>query len=429
MHSWRIFFTRRATSHATTSDFCANPAVWMSTSEGRSCAGIPPAVSMVNYDKWDKIDVSDDEDDRPRRANVTRLDGPSRVTFGGRSGRRRGRGDEGRPLGIGPRHHRHPRRGRRRRRRGRREGDGQHGLRQVRPHRRGRERRGGRPRVLRGRGARRPVRPERHRRRRRARVPTAPAPSTSPAPSAATDTAAATLAERTARFTANGGRDARSPGAPSGEDTCGVRIATRCASAPSPPRARARDVAVRCTSTRVEVAIMAPPKPGAVVVARCLLSDEWAHPVDPEPEDPDDDDDDARAFGDWEVCDWEPASLGGRRVVRVTARKRGMGMLTHWWRKATVGGAEIDPAQITARKPGKAEGGETGVGRSHGGVQAKSSRTGTHRGAPGMTRGGERERERERDVEKMGRERWRGSWIRHVSSRFGSASSAAKERR
>ena len=55
------------------------------------------------------------------------------------------------------------------------------------------------------------------------------------------------------------------------------------------------------------------------------------------------------------MCDWEPASLGGRRVVRVTARKKGMGMLTHWWRKATVGGAEIDPAQITARKPGKVE--------------------------------------------------------------------------
>ena len=45
-------------------------------------------------------------------------------------------------------------------------------------------------------------------------------------------------------------------------------------------------------------------------------------------------------------------------------------------------------------------------------------RTGTHRGAPGMTRGGERERERERCLERMGRERWRRSWIRHVSSRF-----------
>ena len=43
--------------------------------------------AMVNYDKWDKLDISDDEDDKPRRANVTRLEGPSKVTFGG------GRGD------------------------------------------------------------------------------------------------------------------------------------------------------------------------------------------------------------------------------------------------------------------------------------------------------------------------------------------------
>ena len=43
---------------------------------------------MVDYAKWDALDVSDDEEDaRPRRANVTRLAAPSRVTFGG------GRGD------------------------------------------------------------------------------------------------------------------------------------------------------------------------------------------------------------------------------------------------------------------------------------------------------------------------------------------------
>ena len=317
---------------------------------------------MVNYDKWDKMDVSDDEDDRPRRANVTRLDGPSRVTFGG------GRGDvvdvetRGAPTGSDPDTI-------------------------VTPGAAAAAAAAASARATAGtdyakfdriaadvsdeEDDREYYEDEAHAALygpngtaaadARAVPPApapAPAPSTSPAPSPATDPAAATLAERTARFTANGGRDARSPGAPSGEGYMWSQDRDEvCVSVVAPAGARARDVAVRCTSTRVEVAIMAPPKPGAVVVARCLLSDEWAHPVDPEPKDPDDDDDgeEADAFGDWEVCDWEPASLGGRRVVRVTARKRGMGMLTHWWRKATVGGAEIDPAEIAARKPGKAE--------------------------------------------------------------------------
>ena len=42
---------------------------------------------MVNYDKWDKLEVSDDESDgygkSDRRVGVTKLDGPSKVTFGG----------------------------------------------------------------------------------------------------------------------------------------------------------------------------------------------------------------------------------------------------------------------------------------------------------------------------------------------------------
>lgn len=33
------------------------------------------------------------------------------------------------------------------------------------------------------------------------------------------------------------------------------------------------------------------------------------------------------------MTDFEPPSLGGRRVVRVTLRKKGLGMMVHWWRK------------------------------------------------------------------------------------------------
>eukprot|EP00929_Paragymnodinium_shiwhaense_P053081 TRINITY_DN26575_c0_g1_i2.p1 TRINITY_DN26575_c0_g1~~TRINITY_DN26575_c0_g1_i2.p1 ORF type:complete len:346 (+),score=75.73 TRINITY_DN26575_c0_g1_i2:62-1099(+) len=41
---------------------------------------------MVNYDKWNNIDVSDDEDDRPSKPRVTNLGGQRSVTFGGKDG-------------------------------------------------------------------------------------------------------------------------------------------------------------------------------------------------------------------------------------------------------------------------------------------------------------------------------------------------------
>ena len=72
--------------------------------------------------------------------------------------------------------------------------------------------------------------------------------------------------------------------------------------------------------------------------AQSLLSDELAHPIDPEPRDEDDEDDDmdtgdggGRVFGDWEVTDFEPPALGARRVIRVAMRKKGLGMMVHWW--------------------------------------------------------------------------------------------------
>ena len=52
-----------------------------------------------------------------------------------------------------------------------------------------------------------------------------------------------------------------------------------------------------------------------------LVDDDIAHRIDPEPRDDEeleraaDGFDVPRVYGEWEVCDWEPQSLGGRRVV------------------------------------------------------------------------------------------------------------------
>jgi hypothetical protein len=119
-----------------------------------------------------------------------------------------------------------------------------------------------------------------------------------------------------------------------------------------PPGTRASDVAVRCASDRVEVAL----KNRETGNYLRFLSDEWTHPIDPEPNDDDDDDEknDARVFGDWEVCDWDP--IGGFRVVRVTARKKRFGgSLAHWWRCGTKNGTPIDVSAIASRSKAAAE--------------------------------------------------------------------------
>ena len=91
-----------------------------------------------------------------------------------------------------------------------------------------------------------------------------------------------------------------------------------------------------------------------------LVDDDIAHRIDPEPRDDEelersaDGFDVPRVYGEWEVCDWEPESLGGRRVVRVTFRKKGLGAMTHWWRRALRSGKEIDTAALKCRKEGKA---------------------------------------------------------------------------
>ena len=157
-----------------------------------------------------------------------------------------------------------------------------------------------------------------------------------------------------------------------------------------PAGVRARDVTVRCTATDIFVAVDGgggvattaaaedsnaedekaqettrcekKTSSSSTATTRVLLSDAWAHPIDPEPRDEDEDEErrggglneEDDRFGDWEVCDYEPLELGGRRVVRVTVRKRGLGMLTHWWKKATADCDEIDPGAIRDRKPGRA---------------------------------------------------------------------------
>tara|TARA_B110000977_G_scaffold56500_1_gene76781 strand:+ start:16051 stop:17139 length:1089 start_codon:yes stop_codon:yes gene_type:complete len=332
---------------------------------------------MVNYDKWDKLEVSDDESDgygkSDRRVGVTKLDGPSKVTFGG------GASDvvtidsplDGMGDGMG-----------------KQSGDG---IEEVLT-----------PGVLAARAQ-------------QAVIMSHPK-STSKPNSAGTDyakfdslanemssddddreyfedeaweakqiedqrksndekqkappsdnTSVDILQTRTDTFSENGGREVTCPGADKnnndGDETSTSSIAmlwsqTReevTVSVVVPNGTKAKDVAVRCTATNVEVACMSKQSlTNAIVVAKCFLSDRWTHAVDPEPADDDDDDEFAETvYGDWEVCDWEGSS--GKRVVRITVIKKNLGgNMVHWWKKGTEGGCEIDVTSIAARKPGAA---------------------------------------------------------------------------
>lgn len=123
-----------------------------------------------------------------------------------------------------------------------------------------------------------------------------------------------------------------------------------------PPGTKAKDVVVECTEDRVKVVLANHASRSATM----LVDDDIAHRIDPEPRDDEelersaDGFDVPRVYGEWEVCDWEPESLGGRRVVRVTFRKKGLGAMTHWWRRALRSGKEIDTAALKCRKEGKA---------------------------------------------------------------------------
>ena len=160
-----------------------------------------------------------------------------------------------------------------------------------------------------------------------------------------------TLAERTERFTLNGGReDANATSAPymwaQTHDECVLSVIV-------PPETKAKDVRVDCDESHCKVILAH----HAMKTATMLIDDDVAHKIDPEPRDDEelersaDGFDVPRTYGEWEVCDWEPK---GRRVVRVTFRKKGLGMMTHWWRRALSGGTEIDTATLKGRKDGKA---------------------------------------------------------------------------
>ena len=53
------------------------------------------------------------------------------------------------------------------------------------------------------------------------------------------------------------------------------------------------------------------------------------------------------------MTDYEAPALGGRRVIRITLRKKGIGMMVHWWRCALKGGTVIPTDAIPGRAPGK----------------------------------------------------------------------------
>jgi hypothetical protein len=52
----------------------------------------------------------------------------------------------------------------------------------------------------------------------------------------------------------------------------------------------------------------------------------------------------------WEITDYEPDALGGRRVVRVSLQKRPMQGVVVWWTRALENEPEIDTLSLPDRK-------------------------------------------------------------------------------
>jgi hypothetical protein len=317
---------------------------------------------MVNYDKWDTLEVSDDEEDTAsRRATVTRLDAPSRVTFGGGVGKNAIEVASSSADVVTP-------------------GAATAAATKRAP-----------ASSFRGTDyarfdaiardvsddeeeAREYYEDEAWEKARGKKPPSSSFARDDPPPVSGSRTTADETARqrvretRTEAFSENGGVESSAPGADASATTVDGPVSEKKNNGASgvalmwsqtkeevtlsvvvPPGTRASDVAVRCTSDRVEVAVTAK-REGKTAPLR-FLSDAWTHPIDPEPNDDDDDDDDARVFGDWEVCDWDP---DGSRVVRVTARKKTIGnSLVHWWNRGVKGGAPIDVAAIAARRDDK----------------------------------------------------------------------------
>ena len=336
---------------------------------------------MVNYDKWDKLEVSDDEEDTAsRRATVTRLDAPSRVTFGGGVGKNAievasSSADVVTPGAAAaaatkraPASSFHGTDYARFDAIARDVSDDEEEAREYYEDEAWEKAHGKKPPMMSSSSFALDRRDDddddTHR----------PPPVSGSRRTTADETArrVSVRETRTEAFSENGGVESSAPGADASATTVGGSVSELKKNGASgasgvalmwsqtkeevtlsvvvPPGTRASDVAVRCTSDRVEVAVTAKREGKTDDAPLRFLSDAWTHPIDPEPND-DDDDDDARVFGDWEVCDWDP---DGSRVVRVTARKKTIGnSLVHWWNRGVKGGAPIDVAAIAARRDNK----------------------------------------------------------------------------
>ena len=327
---------------------------------------------MVNYDKWDTLEVSDDEEDTAsRRATVTRLDAPSRVTFGGGVGKNAievasSSADVVTPgAAAAAATKRAP-------------ASSFHGTDYARFDAIARD-------VSDDEEEAREYYEDEAWEKARGKKPPSSSfarddddthhpPPVSGSRTTADETARQRVCEtRTDLFSENGGVESSAPGADASATTVGGPVSEEKKNGASqivalmwsqtkeevtlsvvvPPGTRASDVVVRCTSDRVEVAVTAKRegKTEPKTAPACFLSDAWTHPIDPEPNDDDDDDVFGNVFGDWEVCDWDP---DGSRVVRVTARKKTIGnSLVHWWNRGVKSGVPIDVAAIAARRDNK----------------------------------------------------------------------------
>ena len=337
---------------------------------------------MVNYDKWDKLEVSDDEEDTAsRRATVTRLDAPSRVTFGGGVGKNAievasSSADVVTPGAAtaaatkrAPASSFHGTDYARFDAIARDVSDDEEEAREYYEDEAWEKARGKKPPSSSfARDRRDDDDDDTHH-----PPPVSSGSRRTTADADETARRASVRETRTEAFSENGGVESSAPGAATtSATTVGGSVATEkkekengagggvalmwsqtkeevTLSVVVPPGTRASDVAVRCMSDRVEVAVTAK-REGKTAPLR-FLSDAWTHPIDPEPNDDDDDDVFGNVFGDWEVCDWDP---DGSRVVRVTARKKTIGnSLVHWWNRGVKSGVPIDVAAIAARRDNK----------------------------------------------------------------------------